>query len=471
MKMWDGRFKKPTDRLMEAFNNSLSFDKALIEEDIEGSIAWAHALTGAGILTGKESLQIVKGLRSLAAEYKKGTLVFDAADEDIHMALERLLTERIGEAGAKLHTGRSRNDQVATDVRLHIRKTLPEIHALLTRLQQALIVRAEQDLPVVIPAYTHLQQAQPILLAHYWLSFFYVIEREKTRLSHAQSAAGACPLGSGAVAGSGFAIDRRKIAEELGFAKATENSLDGVASRDYLLETLAAVASIGISLSRQAEDLIIWSSREFSFIELDDAWSSGSSMMPQKKNPDSLELIRGKSGRFIGNYMRCAATVKGVGLAYYKDLQEDKEPLFDSLTQIRMVIEVFTQVLATLTVNAGSIGNKLDPLLLATDLADYLVNRGLPFRQAHKVVGAMVAHCIEKKTSFAELTLTAFKAFSPLFREDVKKCLSWTEAIRHRTIAGGTGEKSVANQLREARNILDKDCESAPGNVRAREKR
>lgn len=466
MKMWDGRFKKPTDRLMEAFNNSLSFDKALIEEDIEGSIAWAHALNRAGILTGKESLQIEKGLRSIAADYKKGTLAFDAADEDIHMALERLLTGRIGEAGEKLHTGRSRNDQVATDVRLHIRKKLPEIRALLTRLQEALVDRAGQDLSIVIPAYTHLQQAQPILLAHYWLSFFYVIEREKTRLSQAWSASGACPLGSGAVAGSGFAIDRRKIAEELGFSRITENSIDGVASRDYLLETLAAVASIGISLSRQAEDLIIWSSREFSFIELDDAWSSGSSMMPQKKNPDSLELIRGKSGRFIGNYMRCAATVKGVGLAYYKDLQEDKEPLFDSLTQIRMVIEVFTQVLATLTVNAGSIEKKLDPLLLATDLADYLVGRGLPFRQAHKVVGAMVAHCIEKKTTFAELTLAAFKGFSPLFGADVKKSLSWVEAVAHRTIAGGTGEKSVAIQLRDAKKILLKERGSTPGAVR-----
>ena len=456
MTMWDGRFKKPTDRLMQTFNNSLPFDKALIEEDIEGSIAWANALLRAQILSAEECSQILKGLSAIAADHKKGALKFAPTDEDIHMAVERLLTERIGDAGAKLHTGRSRNDQVATDVRLHVRKALPRIIAALTELQEAIVARAENDRGIVVPAYTHLQQAQPILLAHYWLSFFFVMEREKGRLAHARQTTDVCPLGSGAVAGCGFAIDRQKLAEDLGFSKATGNSIDGVASRDYLLETLSAIASIGISLSRQAEDLIIWSSREFSFIELDDAWSSGSSMMPQKKNPDSLELIRGKSGRFIGNYVRLATTLKGVGLAYYKDLQEDKEPLFDSLTQIAVVIEVFTKVLATLTVNAGAIKKRLDPLLFATDLADYLVGRGLPFRHAHKVVGALVAHCVEKKTTFAELPHDAYIPFSPLFGKDVKKIFSWQEAIRHRDVAGGTGETSVANQIKAAKRIIRK---------------
>jgi argininosuccinate lyase len=457
MTMWDGRFKKPTDSLMQAFNNSLPFDKELIGEDIEGSIAWANALMRAGVLSEKERSTIVKGLDSIAIDHEKGALSFAADDEDIHMAVERLLTERIGDTGAKLHTGRSRNDQVTTDMRLYVRKALPRIIAVLTGLQKAIIDRAESDAAIVVPAYTHLQQAQPILLAHYWLSFFFVLEREKGRLTHACSTADICPLGSGAVAGSSFAIDRQKLAEELGFSKATENSIDGVASRDYLLETLSAIASIGISLSRQAEDLIIWSSCEFSFIELDDAWSSGSSMMPQKKNPDSLELIRGKSGRFIGNYMRLATTLKGVGLAYYKDLQEDKEPLFDSLTQIAMVIEVFTKVLATLTVNADAIKKQLDPLLLATDLADFLVGQGLPFRRAHKVVGALVAYCIEKKTSFAELQPFVFQTFPPLFKEDVSKFLSWQEAIRHRDVAGGTGETSVANQIKAAKRIIKKE--------------
>jgi argininosuccinate lyase len=454
MKMWDGRFKKPTDRLMEAFNNSLPFDKALIGEDIEGSIAWATALKDAGILNEREAAKIAGGLRAIAADHAKGALSFDAADEDIHMAVERLLTERIGDAGAKLHTGRSRNDQVATDMRLFVVRSLPRIIAALAGLQEAVLARAENDRGIVVPAYTHLQQAQPVLLAHYWLSFFFVVEREKNRLYHARDCADACPLGSGAVAGSGFAIDRRKLAADLGFSKATDNSIDAVASRDYLLETLSAVASIGITLSRQAEDLIVWSSREFGFIELDDAWSSGSSMMPQKKNPDSLELIRGKSGRFIGNYMRLAATLKGVGLAYCKDLQEDKEPVFDSLAQIGMVVEVFTGVLATLTVNVDRIKSQLDPLLLATDLADYLVGKGLPFRQAHRAVGGLVALCVEKNVSFADLPLADFRTFSPLFGDDVKNILSWKEAIRHRDVAGGTGEKSVARQLREAKRLL-----------------
>ena len=456
-RMWDGRFSKPTDRLMEAFNNSLPFDKALVEEDLAGSMAWAAALGRAGVLTKNEAAKIQAGLRAIAGKARKGALAFLPGDEDIHMAIERILTERIGAAGKRLHTGRSRNDQVATDTRLYVKRSLAAVARDLADLQKAVLARAGVDKKVIIPAYTHLQQAQPILLAHYWLSLFFLLDRERDRLVHALLTTDACPLGSGAVAGAGFAVDRQRLAADLGFARPTENSIDGVATRDFALEALAAVASIGISLSRYAEDLIVWSSREFSFVELDDAWSSGSSMMPQKKNPDSLELIRGKCGRFIGNYMRLAATLKGVGLAYYKDLQEDKEPIFDSFGQITMVIAVFTQVLATLTVKEAAIERQLDSLLFATDIADYLVSRGLPFRQAHRVVGRLVAHCIEKKTTFRELPLSAFKTFSPLFNEEVKKLFSWKSAISHRDIEGGTGEKSVARQLQQARLILKKD--------------
>jgi argininosuccinate lyase len=454
MKMWDGRFKKPTDRLMETFHNSLPFDKTLIEEDITGSIAWAHALERIGVLTARECGKIIAGLRSIAADSRKGRLKFLAGDEDIHMAVERLLTERIGEAGAKLHTGRSRNDQVVTDVRLFVKNALTAIASKLGMLQEELLRRSEIDFGVIIPAYTHLQQAQPVLLAHYWLSFFFVLERESSRTAHAFATSDSCPLGAGAVAGSGFKIDRTHLAKELGFSNVMPNSIDAVASRDFLLETHAAIASIGVHISRYAEDLIIWSSREFGFIELDDAWSSGSSMMPQKKNPDSLELLRGKSARLLGNYVRCATMLKGVGLAYYKDLQEDKEPLFDSVAQIELVLDVFANVVRTLAVNREKIERDLDPFLLATDVADYLVNKGLPFRQAHNVVGKIVALCLQKKIVLSDLTLSELKSFCPLFTTDVKRIFSWEQALVHRDLDGGTGKKSVLRQIAMAKKMV-----------------
>jgi len=454
MKMWDGRFKKPMDRLMEVFSHSLPFDKTLIEEDVAGSLAWARGLRRAGILSARECAKIEAGLRSIAADCKKGRISFLSTDEDIHMAVERLLTRRIGGAGAKLHTGRSRNDQVATDVRLFVKKALAEITAAIAVLQKVLIERAKKDLRVIIPAYTHLQQAQPMLLSQYWLSFFFALEREKSRIAHAFLTSDLCPLGAGAVAGSGFPVDRKFLAKELGFSAPAPNSVDAVAARDFALETLACIASAGITLSRYAEDLIIWSSKEFGFIELDDAWSSGSSMMPQKKNPDSLELIRGKSGRFLGNYTRLAATLKGVGLAYYKDLQEDKEPLFDSVANIEIVIAVFARVLRTLTVNTAKIERQLDPLLLATDLADYLVRKGVPFRQAHTITGRIVAYCVGKKKSFPDLPLSTLQSFHKLFGKDVRRVFSWEHALAKREVEGGTGRKSVLRQIIMAEKML-----------------
>ena len=456
MKMWDGRFKKPMDRLMETFSNSLPFDKTLIEEDLAGSLAWARGLKRIGILNGRECAKIETGLRSIAADYKRGRISFLSTDEDIHMAVERLLTKRIGEAGARLHTGRSRNDQVVTDVRLFVKKAITEVTTALTVMQKVLIERAKKDLPIIMPAYTHLQQAQPMLLAHYWLSLFFVLEREKSRFAHAFLTSDLCPLGAGAVAGSGYPVDRKRLAKELGFAAPAPNSVNAVAARDFLLETLSCIASTGITLSRYAEDLIIWSSKEFGFIELDDAWSSGSSMMPQKKNPDSLELIRGKCGRFIGNYTRLATTLKGVGLAYYKDLQEDKEPLFDSVANIEISVAVFTRVLRTLTVNAKKIDDQLDPFLFATDMADYLVRKGLPFRQAHNVAGKIVAWCIEKKKSLSDLPTSVFQSFNQFFGRDVHRIFSWEHALAKREIEGGTGRKSVLRQIASAEKIVKK---------------
>jgi len=457
MKQWDGRFKKPTALLMEEFNNSLPFDKALIEEDLAGSAAWAVALGKAGILGRSELAKIKKGLAAIARDAAAGTLAFEPGDEDIHMAVERILTKKTGQAGARLHTGRSRNDQVATDMRLYVKKTLAETRLAITGLQKSLLARAEKDYAadVIAPAYTHLQQAQPVLLAHYWLSFLFQLEREKSRVDHAVSMADISPLGAGAVAGTGFAIDREALARDLGFTGIAQNSIDAVASRDFVLEALSALASTGILCSRYAEDLIIWSSREFGFVELDDAWSTGSSMMPQKKNPDSLELIRGKTGRLIGNWVRLATTLKGIGLAYYKDLQEDKEPYFDSVHHSGLVLGVFTNVIATLSVNASKITAGLDPFLLATDLADYLVRKGLPFRQAHKVVGRIVGHCVDTKTDLRALQLPVLKTFDPLFEKDVTRIFSWKNALSARESTGGTGPKSVRRQLLLARKLIN----------------
>jgi argininosuccinate lyase len=454
MKMWDGRFANKTHELMEAFNNSLSFDIALLEQDIAGNIAWAKALEKCDVLSAAEAKLIITGLRELLEEYRQGALRLLPGDEDVHMAIERLLIDKIGDAGARLHTGRSRNDQVATDFRLFVKDALDQIAVAVTGMQKILLSLAEQHQRTIIPGFTHLQQAQPVLLAHYWLSFFWALQREKNRLANAKTAADILPLGSGALAGAGFAVDREYLARELGFSAISDNSIDAVGSRDFALEALSAIASLGVLCSRYAEDLIIWSSREFGFIELDDAWSTGSSMMPQKKNPDSLELIRGKCGRFIGNHNRLAVTLKGCGLTYYKDLQEDKEPFFDSIAHIIPVVTVFTNVLATLTINEQRISADLDPFLLATDLADYLVEKKVPFRQAHKIVGKIVGHCVEKKIPLDKLSVSDLASFSDVFKDDVMQIFSWEHAISHRDIRGGTGPKSVAQQIEQARKLV-----------------
>ncbi len=439
---------------MERFNNSLPFDQTLIDEDIAGSSAWAGALERIGVFTKDEYDTVASALREIGEAYHAGDIVFTPQDEDIHMAVERLLVERVGETGKRLHTGRSRNDQVTTDFRLYVKKTLAGLLREIDALQRTLVDRAENDAGIIMPGYTHLQQAQPILLAHYWLSLFFLLEREKSRFAHAVQTADSMPLGSGAIAGSGFTVDRDYLAGQLGFSSVSDNSIDGVAARDYVLEALAVCASLGISISRYAEDLIIYSSHEFGFIELDDAWSTGSSMMPQKKNPDSLELIRGKCGRFIGNYTRFATTLKGVGLTYYKDLQEDKEPLFDAVSQMEMVLQVFTRVIATLSVRKNRIEQDLHPFLLATDLADYLVRKGMPFRQAHQVIGKIVGHCVEKDIELTALSIETLRGFSDLFDESVTALFSWEGAVDGRSVQGGTGTASVLSQIEKAKKLL-----------------
>ncbi len=456
MKMWDGRFTKATDSLMEEINHSLPIDKIFAEEDIEGSIAWAGALRKAGAVSSEDADAITAGLQRLLRKAREGKLEFMPSDEDIHMAVERLLVEDIGEAGARLHTGRSRNDQVATDFRLFLKRRLQLTLTEVNELQKVLLSRAESDRSCIISGYTHLQQAQPVSLSHYWLSFFFALERDKTRLRNAIVGADIMPLGSGALAGSGFEVDREGLARDLGFSRITENSMDGVAARDFVLEALSALASLGILLSRYAEDLILWSSREFSYVELDDAWSTGSSMMPQKKNPDSLELIRSKAGRFLGNYTRFAVTLKGVGLTYYKDLQEDKEPFIDSVQQMSLVLRVFGKVIETLAVNDERVEEMRDPLLLATDLADYLSRKGVPFRHAHKVVGKIVGACLNDGRRLTDLTPEDLRAFDTHFEDDAAAVLDWESSLNNRNVAGGTGPKSVERQLEQARQRVDR---------------
>lgn len=453
-KMWDGRFEEGTSALMDEFNSSLNTDKVFIVEDVLGSKAWSSALHKQGVLTSEECESIHRGLDTILEKYHAGTLEFLASDEDIHMAVERLLGLEIGDAAAKLHTGRSRNDQVATDFHLFVKNRLGESAESLRSLQRALLYRAETDRDIIVPGYTHYQQAQPVSMAHYWLSFFFLLERDHQRILNAAKNADIMPLGSGAIAGSGFAVDRELLRETLGFSAITDNSIDGVAARDFVLESLNAFAATGLSMSRYAEDLIVWSTREFGYVTLADAWSTGSSMMPQKKNPDSLELIRGKTGRLVGNWSRFATTLKGVGLSYFKDLQEDKEPFIDSVNQIKLIMAVFTEVLKTLKVNKDRIAASLDPFLLATDLADYLVRKGMPFRKSHHVIGSIVGHCDRNKIAMNTMTTADLKAFSELFEEDVQSLFDWNTALNGRDIPGGTGPTSVANQIKRAREIV-----------------
>jgi argininosuccinate lyase len=453
-KMWDGRFSKPTAKLMEEFNNSLPVDKIFIKEDISGSVAWAKALMDAGVLTKDQCANIVTGLENVLKKYENGEIKFLDSDEDIHMAVERLLGAEIGDLARKLHSGRSRNDQVATDFRMFVKNKAEAILFFLTKFMEAIFARCKKDADIIIAGYTHYQQAQPILLAHYWLSLFFLMKREYEKLQNTIKICDIMPLGSGAIAGCGFAIDRQKLSQDLGFSSPVDNSVDGVASRDFVLDALHNLTSIGISLSRYAEDLIVWSTKEFSYVALDDAWSTGSSMMPQKKNPDSLELIRGKTGRLIGNYTGFATTLKGIGLSYFKDLQEDKEPLIDSLKTIEIVLQVFANVLDTLTVNEGKIKESLDPFLLATDIADYLVKKGMSFREAHGVVGKIVAFCIENEKRFNTLEIKDMRKFSDLFEEDVLLCFDWENALKNRDVYGGTGRTSVERQLKQAEEFL-----------------
>ncbi|MFZ1238557.1 MAG: argininosuccinate lyase [Anaerolineae bacterium] len=453
-KLWGGRFDAAPDSLMEQFNASLPFDQALWAADIRGSQAYARALARAGLISLAERDQLLAGLDAVADEWARGVFVPRAGDEDIHTAVERRLGEIIGGVAGKLHTGRSRNDQVATDVRLWLRDQIDQLAAALCDLQAAVIALAEAHLAVLMPGTTHMQPAQPIRFSHWALSFFWMWQRDHERLTEVRRRVNVCPLGSGALAGTPFNVDRAALAAELGFDAISANSLDAVSDRDFVVEFLAWAALLGIHLSRLAEDLILWSNPQFGFVRVADAYSTGSSLMPQKRNPDAMELVRGKSGRLLGNLVSLLTTLKGLPSTYNKDLQEDKEPLFDTVTTLTLALPVTAGVLRTLQVNPTRMQAALSSDMLATDLADYLVRQGTPFRQAHHLVGQAVRRAEALGLTLSTLPLAELQAISPQFGADVAALWDFNHSVEQRATPGGTARAAVETQLRQARQIL-----------------
>ncbi len=458
MKTWGGRFTQQTDAAFERFNNSFGIDRRLIFEDIEGSLAYAAALEKAGILDSDECKQISKGLVEIKRRIEKEPeRLENQKDEDVHSYLESRLFELVGEVAYKLHTGRSRNDQVALDTRLFLKRAIIQVQVQLKNLSRELVQLAKAHTDVVIPGYTHLRKAQPVLLAHYLLAYFEMFQRDYERFDDCYRRTDFMPLGSAALAGNGFPIDREALRKDLGFAQLTRNSLDAVSDRDYLVEFAAAGALTLTHLSRLAEDFIIYSSSEFGLLQLSDAVTTGSSIMPQKKNPDSLELIRGKTGRVYGNLMSLLTQLKGLPLAYNKDLQEDKGAVFDSLDTLLDCLLVAQVVIQTLQVNREAASKAVaGDFLNATDLADYLVRQKIPFRKAHELVGRMVLHCEANQIELNNLSLEEFRSFSPLFKEDVLAALSLEHSMNAKAVAGGTAPARVLEALNEAERMLDR---------------
>ena len=456
MKTWGGRFTQQIDKAIERFNNSFAFDKRLVFEDIEGSVAYAAALRKASILSDEEFRRIEEGLAEVKTRVETEPAWLQGQDdEDVHSFVERRLVETIGEAGYNLHTGRSRNDQVALDTRLYLKRAIVAVRARIKGLNRDVIALAKAHLDVIIPGYTHLRKAQPVLLSHYLLAYFEMFQRDNERFGDCLARTDFMPLGSGALAGTGFPIDREALRQQLGFAQLTRNSLDAVSDRDYLVEFVSAAALTMVHLSRLSEDFILYSSPEFGFLDLSDAVSTGSSIMPQKKNPDSLELIRGKSGRVFGHLTSLLSLLKGLPLAYNKDLQEDKEILFDTLDTLVECLQVAQIVIQTLKVNRAAAQDSVQrDFLNATDLADYLVRKGLPFRKAHELVGRIVLGCESKKVQLHEMPLSELRTFSPLIAEDVFEVLSLENCIDARSVMGGTAKSRVAEAIEEAEKLL-----------------
>ncbi len=456
MKAWGGRFQKETGALMDDFHSSIHFDYRLAEEDIQGSIAHATMLGNCGVISHAEAEKIVIGLKRILERVKTGQVEWDVAAEDIHMNIEKLLITEIGELGKKLHTARSRNDQVALDARLYTRKEINLIQNLLKELFKTILEIAAREKETVLPGYTHLQRAQPIILAHHLLAYYEMFKRDYQRLTDCLQRVNVSPLGAGALAGTGFPINRQQVAEELGLNGVIQNSLDAVSDRDFVAEVIFGISLIMMHLSRFCEELVIWSSMEFGFIEMDDAYSTGSSIMPQKKNPDVAELIRGKTGRVYGDLITILTVMKGLPLAYNKDMQEDKEALFDAIDTVKICLSIFIPMLQTISFKREKMLEATkDGYLNATDLADYLVAKGLPFRSAHAIVGRLVKYCIDNKKRLEELSLEEFQAESSLITEDVYEVLDILRVVSVRSSEGGTSFEQVETRLSEAFKWLD----------------
>jgi len=455
VKPWSGRFAQSADPAAERFTASLAFDQRLWPHDLLGSIAWTRALARAGLLTDAERDAIVKGLEAVRGELEAGTFPFRPELEDIHMNIERRLQDLIGEVGGKLHTGRSRNDQIALDERLYLKEVSGRTGDGVRRVQQALVDRAAETADAPMPGYTHLQRAQPVLLAHHLLAYVFMLERDRQRLAACAARADFLPLGAAALAGTAYPIDREALARDLGFADVTPNSLDAVSDRDYVLEFLGTAAIIGMHLSRLAADLTLWATAEFGFVEFADAFATGSSIMPQKKNPDVAELIRGKSGRLYGNLVAVLTTMKGLPLSYNSDMQEDKEPFFDSVDTLDAIFGVLPPLLASLIFRTDRMRTAAgEHYATATDLADYLVRKGLAFRQAHEIVGRVVRHALEAGRPLEALPLETLRRFSPLIDADVSRALTVEASLRARAVTGGTAPEAVQRALAQARALI-----------------
>ena len=455
MKLWGGRFTKETNQLVHNFNASLSFDQKFYHQDIEGSIAHVKMLAKQGLLTTEDRDAIIEGLEGIRRDLESGALVFTAEHEDIHSFVEAVLTERIGDAGKRLHTGRSRNDQVALDMKLYTRDEIDELDGLVKSLLEELLKLMEENLDTYMPGFTHLQKAQPITLAHHMGAYFEMFYRDRTRLSDIRKRMNYCPLGSGALAGTTYPLDREYTAELLGFEGPTLNSMDSVADRDYVIELLSALSTISMHLSRFCEEIIIWNTNEYQFVEIDDSYSTGSSIMPQKKNPDIAELIRGKTGRVYGALVSILTTMKGLPLAYNKDMQEDKEMTFDAIDTVNGCLALFTGMISTMTFKKDAMeASAKNGFTNATDAADYLVNHGVAFRDAHGIVGQLVLYCIGKGIALDEMSLEEFQAISPVFEEDIYDAISMETCVKKRMTIGAPGQEAMKRVIEACRERL-----------------
>ncbi|MCK5812380.1 MAG: argininosuccinate lyase [Clostridiales bacterium] len=456
MKLWSGRFSKDTDKLTNDFNSSISFDYRLYKFDILGSIAHAKMLGKCNIISSKDSEKIIAGLNEILIGIENETIEFDSDAEDIHMFIESLLISKIGEAGKKLHTGRSRNDQVALDTRMYVKDEINKINELVVELRKTIVTLADQHTESFMSGYTHLQKAQPTTLAHHLMAYYEMFKRDNNRLDDIYKRTDSMPLGSGAMATTTYKIDRQMVCDLLEFSSLTENSMDSVSDRDYVLELLFAISLIMMHLSRLSEEIILWTTKEFSYIELDDAFSTGSSIMPQKKNPDIAELVRGKTGRVYGNLITMLSIMKALPMAYNKDMQEDKPALFDSIDNVKISLSVFTKMLETSTFNKENLlNNALSGFTNATDLADYLVKKGIPFRTSHEITGKIVAYCILENKTIEQLSLLKLQKFSDKIKNDVYEAISIETCVNNRDVVGGPARIAVSSHIKKAKDQLN----------------